>query len=246
MLIFVFLFVGVLVMCTRKTDESITHERGFILNARAMLEDDELSRKKLEALKGEPEAAHRIAVHFRLDYKARNPDESIQWYTIAVENGHLDAQYGLTLMIVNRENDENFRVRRFFWLYTMFINDYRIEETEIWLTRLGYTFDTAKPPDDSNFHNGYSQLNESQLELYKDGALRGNKRAAFVLGKYYSEIQIDNDLSEYWHRIGAQNGNLECQYILGQILHNKDNEHDQVRGDFWLRKAKESRSVNLL
>jgi hypothetical protein len=62
-------------------------------------------------------------------------------------------------------------------------------------------------------------------------------KAALFLGKYYSEITVDNGLSEYWYRIGAQNGSSDCKYRLGQIMIGRNNEHDQIRGKFWLEQA---------
>jgi TPR repeat protein len=114
---------------------------------------------------------------------------------------------------------------------------YRLDSTERELNRLGYTLETAQPPEDSFFPDNYAQLSETELDLCKTGALQGNRKAALLLGKYYEEITVDNELSEYWYRIGAQNGSPECQYKLGQILRGKDNQEDQIRGRFWLDRA---------
>lgn len=200
-----------------------------------IIKERELPKRKLSALAGDSDAAFALGVYYNVGFQKYN--ETIEWYTIGTENGCYKSQYNLAIYLLDANNNE-FRTRGVFWLYMMAKNDYR--ETKNRLERLGFCLNTAQPPDDSFFINDYSQLNLTQLEQYKDGALKGNRRATWVLGKYYSdEIQGDNDLSKYWYRIGAQNGNPECQYILGQILRNKDNEFDQTRGEFWLRKADE-------
>jgi hypothetical protein len=59
-------------------------------------------------------------------------------------------------------------------------------------------------------------------------------KVALFLGNYYSKIAVDKKLSEYWYRIGVQNGSHECKYIFGKILSEKDNRFDKIRGKFWL------------
>jgi len=201
----------------------------IILSHLSRLPENELLQIKIAALSGDASSAFRIIRHYT------DTSEIIKWLIIGTENGHLEMQLGLGNLLLNVRRDFESNNRGIFWLHQLAIVNYR--NAEAWLNRFGISIEEAQPPDDSLFYNEYTELNSSMLEQYKEGALRGNKRAAWILGKYYSEIQSNNDLSEYWHRIGAQNGNPESQYILGQILINKENNFDQIRGEFWLRQA---------
>ena len=197
-----------------------------------------LSKRKLEktmmlAVKGDGEAALLVERHFSIGYNDSN-DATI-WDTIGAENDYPESQYGLAYTLLDYSHDPESKLRGIFWLYKMVVIGYR--DAEEWLEKKGYTLDTAQPPDDSLFPYEYTQLSETELEDCKTGALRGNKKTALILGKYYEEIEINNELSEYWYRIGAQNGNPECQYILGQIMSDRDDQLDQVRGKFWLDRA---------
>jgi TPR repeat protein len=226
---------GILIMYISNTNRLSAQERGMIINTGTELSEEEILHKTLIALKGVPEVAYRIAIHFLLGPRVRDRDKSYEWYVIAIENGHLEAQLGFALMMLNRKNDIELYNRGIFWLYELAKIDYR--DTEAQLIRLGYTLDSASSPDDSHFLIDYAQLSEPVLSDYRIGALQGNRRAAFMLGKYFGEIVADNELSEYWFRIGAQNGCPESMYSLGQIMIGKDEELDQVRGRFWLDRA---------
>ena len=197
---------------------------------------DGLSQKILDALRGDPEIAWRVCLHYKL--AIHNYDEGIKWCIIGIENGSSDAQYSLANTLLNFSNNcSESKIRGIFWLYTMIKNNYRIEETNAWLKSCGYTLETSQPPDDRRFQYCYTQFSETEIASCRIGALQGNRKAALLLGKYYSEIKVDNELSEYWYIVGAQNGSPECQYELGQILLRKDSELDKVRGNFWLRQA---------
>jgi TPR repeat protein len=229
-----FIWGSVFVMCkSENTNKLSTLDSGPIINAGLILEEDELLQKTADAFIGDPESAYRIALHFRLGPSVRNLDKSSEWFTLAIENGHLEARFGLARMMLTIGN-EDMHIRGLFWIYTMVKDGYRIESTEAWLNRLGHTLDTAQPPDDSHFPDSYAQLFETGLDECRIGALQGNKKAALLLGKYYSDIMADNELSKYWYRIGAQNGSPECMYELGQILLGKDDQNRQIRGSFWL------------
>jgi TPR repeat protein len=230
-LFLVFLFGGTLLMGESRDNQTIESTPDYF-----RIPENKLSKKTLYALRGNPEAAQRVAHH----YIAGMDDfyKGVKWYIISTENGTLDAQYSLANILLDFSNNDNeSRIRGIFWLYTMVNNGYRVEETADWLKGLNYNLDTAKPPDDSFFPDNYAQLSEIEITDCRVGALQGNKKAALLLGKYYSEVKVDSELSEYWYRIGAQNGSPECQYELGQILLSKDDELNNVRGNFWLRQA---------
>jgi len=110
-------------------------------------------------------------------------------------------------------------------------------DTEEWLLRVGYSLDTAQPPDDVLFLSDYTTLSEEEMIRIKEGALRGNGKAALILSQYFNEVARDAVSAEYWYRIGAQNGNIDCQYQYGNILSRKQDIIDQERGVFWINRA---------
>jgi TPR repeat protein len=216
--------------------EGLSESRDIIhLCQSQLIPDNEMLQKERDALNGDPDVAFRLVRHY--GFGSYNVQELLKWLTVGAENGHLESIYGLTIL-VNHETDYRLRVRGIFWLYQLAKRGYR--ETGAKLIKLGYSLDTASPPVDGLFPDDYSRLTITELEQCENGALKGNRKAALLLGKYYGEIQLDIDLSEYWYRIGAQNGSSECQYILGQMLSGKDNEFDQIRGKFWLKQANKS------
>jgi hypothetical protein len=211
-----------------------------------IIPEEELQQKIIDALNGDPLTAKKLEYHYS-SLLMRNHLEAFKWTVIAAENGAGDGHYLLSGTLIN--NNFESRTRGIFWLYTMVKNGYR--KTEDDLIYYGYTQETAKPPDDDHFPYNYLQLSENEISNCRTGALQGNGKAAFLLGKYYSEIKVDSELSEnwyiigvqdsspaeYWYRVGAQNGSPECQYELGQILLKKDDELNKIRGNFWLRQA---------
>jgi TPR repeat protein len=211
-------------------------DHGINLNARFKIPDNELSHLMLEALRGDPDAALKIMLHF--SFGLANGVEGHKWRIIGAENGHLELQYSLASVLVSFRSGSDSKTRGIFWLWKMAKQGYRT--TENWLRSIGFSIEDAQPPDDSLFFNDYTQINESQLEQYTEGALKGNKRAAWVLGDYYYKVRIDSEFSEYWYRIGAQNGSPECQVMLGQIMSSKADGLDQARGEFWLSQAEKN------
>jgi len=198
--------------------------------------DKELNELMIHALRGNGEAASRVAIHFI--YGTRDETSGFFWDTIGAENGNLEATYGLVIRLLNNKNNKDMFTRGIFWLYKMAAIGYR--DTEKWLGRVGYSLETAKPPDDRLFPFNYTTLSEEEIIQCNEGALQGSGKAALILAQYYNEIARDIVSAEYWYRIGAQNGSTECQYFLGQIMKGKIDELDQIRGEFWLRRAEEN------
>ena len=198
---------------------------------------NELPQVKLDALSGDNEAALKVAYH----HSSRINEETNNWFEIGSENGILEVQYAYVDRLLNYSNDDiESEIRGIFWLNNLVKNGYKYRNSIVSLDDYSYTLAVAQPPDDNWFINDHSELSTEELTTYELGALKGSKKAALVLGRYYEEIAINNDLSEYWYRIGAQNGSPECQYSLGQILSRKDDPEDQVRGNFWLTRAIEN------
>jgi TPR repeat protein len=228
---------GISVMCTGKASELPADEFGYPTSASYfMLSEDELVLKIPDALNGDPEVAYGLALHFLSGSHDRL--KGYEWVEIATENGQLEAQKFYTMVFAYNEKKE-LNARVVFWLYGLAKIRYD-EYAEVELNRYEYTIETAQPPDDDQFPDNYSQLSETELAGCETGALQGNRKAPFLLGKYYGEVAEDSELSEYWYRIGAQNGSPDSMHELGQIMSRKDDPLAQIRGKFWLDKAAQS------
>jgi hypothetical protein len=229
LIIFVFFVGGILPVCNSHN----VYGGGISStpDGRKIIPENELPQKILDALSGDPNAALALDRHYI------GLDERLKWIIIGTENGAMEALYGLQIILLDSSNDFEDNTRGLYWLYRLVQVGYRFESTEARLGRNGHTLETAQPPGDSSFPDTYAQLSETEINECRIGALQGNRKAALLLGRYYSEITADNELSEYWYRIGAQNLSTECMYALGQILLRKDDRLDQVRGRFWLERA---------
>jgi TPR repeat protein len=231
------------------TEDKFKYMSGLALRMPA----DELQQKILDALDGDPQDSRSVVLHYGPGMQ--NYDESFKWNAIAAENGSGEGYYRFSNILINfgDKSDYRYRIRGTYWLYTMVKNNYRIETTEGWLNYLGYSIDTAKPPEDGSFPDNYTEFLISDIIFCGTSALQGGKKPALLLGKYYEGTTVavnnelsefwarigalSNNLSEFWYRIGAQNGSFECMYELGQIFIAKENELDQRRGKFWLKQA---------
>jgi TPR repeat protein len=226
--VFVCFFIGVISMADAQ-----------YISSYGRMSADEVPQKTMDALSGDPLAAMSLATYSNIfsSIILWFWEESGRWLIISAENGSEGGHLLLSDRLINySSNDFESRIRGIFWLYTMVKNGYRLESAEPSLNRLGHTLETAQPPDDSRFPFDNTQLSAALISDYRIGALQGNRRAALILGKYYSEA-VNHELSEYWFRVGAQNGCPESMYKLGQIMINKDDELDQVRGRFWLDRS---------
>jgi TPR repeat protein len=202
------------------------------LNDSYILPKDELQNKKLAALAGNPDDAWVVASYY--GFFTFDDDESIKWHTISAENGYQNAQYMLANILLNFYIDHDSKTRGIFWLYQMAKNNFR--ETVNWLHSLNFSLETAQPPDDKHFLGDFSNPSETVIADYKTGALQGNKQSALILGRYYEKI--DEEVAEYWYRIGAQNDSSECQYELSQVMSGKEDEFDKIRGKYWLDRSR--------
>jgi TPR repeat protein len=191
-----------------------------------------LEEKKIEAMNGDGKVADKIARHFI--FGKNNYSESLYWLGIGAENGHLESCYGLVILL---SHNQEYDLRSVFWLYKMAAVNYRGALSQI--ERLGLSLMDAQPPDDGlfSFSTPSEVFSYEEIIRYKEGALRGNGKAALVLANYYREVLLSIATAEYWYRIGAQNGDLECQYQLSRSLESSSAELDNIRSLFWLKKA---------
>jgi len=242
-------FFSVKIQISKPQDNSNIPKGLHISGHRFRISERELPQKIINALNGDPELAE--AVRFHYSQWIHDHVEAFKWDHIGAENGSFELRRRLASILLEYNIDVlqifqnptmsdievETKTRGIFWLYTLVKNNYKLESTIPWLNRHGFTLETASPPSDDLFPNEYIHLTEIEISNCKTGALQGNRKAALLLGKYYSEVEIDKELSEYWFRIGAQNGSPECMYYLGQIMLIKDDELKQVRGRFWIEQA---------
>jgi TPR repeat protein len=228
--IFTFLFIGGISMC-QSNDEGKARNP----SASLIIPAQELEELSIKAIRGDGEAAMRISQHYSIGHN----DESIglYWDTIGAENDHTGNQWNLSysLMYSNKLD-----MRGIFWCIQAARGgeEYAINK----LRRLGISPDTQYF-DEIVYTNNDGISSENEIEACTENALKGSTKAALVLANYYRKIN-DKQSMGYWYRIGAQNGNPECQYSYGQILKQKEGEDNHIRGDFWINKAIKNGFVN--
>ncbi|GHV12477.1 hypothetical protein FACS189491_05530 [Spirochaetia bacterium] len=191
---------------------------------------------------GSSDAAWRIFEYYKfaVSRTAENNALALEWAIIAAENGHLGAQE-TTGGLLSRQAGEP-TTRAVFWLRLCFKNGGNsIIGVFNWY---GISPDFDIPPD-ASFPASYTAISAEIISACEEGALQGSGRAALLLAQYYGNIAGDAGLSEYWYRIGAQNGNAECQHNLGLIYQAKPEGMNKVRGTFWLQRAVENGYVEL-
>ena len=88
---------------------------------------------------------------------------------------------------------------------------------------------------------------EDLLKLY-EAAMLGDETAPWILYNYCTKLEnllkcgtdfipeLDN--KAFWLRIGAQNGNIQCQRVYGKLLKAENDNYSQKRGIFWLEKIR--------
>ena len=193
----------------------------------------------MNAVKGDGFFARRVGDHYdfvKLDYA-----NAIYWYTIGAENDNLSSQQALYIHFLAYKQNNDFLLRGIFWVYKLAVVGYpEVGVSERALECHGYTLETARPPDDALFPFNYVTLSEQVQEQCKEGALKGSGKAALIMAQYFSETAKDAGSAEYWYQIGAQNGNVECQYQYGSILAKKSDKLDKERGNFWHIRALEN------
>jgi hypothetical protein len=198
----------------------------------SFIPENEINKKMIDAMRGDKKAAYELSRYFNHRLK---DNEELFWATIGAENDSLNEQYRLVIITMNSNKELDIGTRGIFWLHKLTLNGH--EGAKEWLNKLGLSLYTTQPPNDALFQYRHNILSENEVAVCKEGALKGNGRAAFILAKYYSEVINDVLSAEYWYRIGAQNDEINCQYQYGIILTNKEDELEQIRGIFWKKKA---------
>jgi TPR repeat protein len=188
----------------------------------------------IEAMRGNGEAALKLSQYYR--YSINEEKEAYKWELIGAENGNIISQHNTAYdLLYNNYID----LRGIYWLRIAASNGDETARNRL-LNQLGLSLD-LEITNDSFFCFTPENISEEIFENCKKSALKGNGKAALILANYYEKT---NDLAatEYWHRIGAQNRNLECQYNLALILKTKPTLLDQERSTFWLNRVYSSSS----
>jgi TPR repeat protein len=211
----VFLVIGGIVM-------SQPNDEVKAINPSALLKisDGKLEELSIMAIRGDGEAAKTISRHYSIGLN----DESLglYWFTIGAENDHASSQWNLSYRLTY---SEKLNTRGIFWCIQAAKKreEYAINH----LRRLNISPD-IQLFDEMTYTNTDGNLSEVEISLSKENAFKGSGKSALFLSNYYGAIN-DNQSMEYWYRIGAQNGEPECQYRYGQIL-KKRREYTTVKG----------------
>lgn len=96
----------------------------------------------------------------------------------------------------------------------------------------GFSFAAAQGFPEKDF-----VLNQQQKLELTNQALDGSGQAALRLSRFYSNVTLNLDEALKWAVIGAENGDLNCEYTAYGFLSRRESPEDQRRAMFWLKKA---------
>jgi TPR repeat protein len=193
------------------------------------ISSSEIPAFELEAIRGNGEMALKLSQFYK--YALNEISKAHEWEIIGAENGNVISQHNTANALLYNNNSD---IRGIYWYRIAASNGNESSKGELDLLGVSYEFDIIA---DLIFESMPQDLTDKQIEQCKQGALKGNGKAALILAGYLKEKIKDKNEIEYWFRIGAQNGNLECQYNLGLILCAKPEQINQERGKFWLNCA---------
>lgn len=196
-------------------------------------DDKELFEKEMLALQGDPRAVDALIDHYAYIQDTDNElriSKLNYWLEILIENDITPrSQYNYySIKECHNFNDQK---RRLFWLYTSAARGFKLALWNVERSRKKQIVFTMANDSDYPIEG----LKEEQVFFYEDGALRGSGTAAYLLGKYYEQIN-EKEKASCWYRIGAQNGNNYCMLRYAKILRNSEDKFDKLRSNFWIKK----------
>lgn len=206
---------------------SVTPSSSYILSS------SEIERLSLEAVKGNGEAALQLVNYYK--FGIFEEDEVFSWVIVGAENENVILEYNAAFELLKGDKDD---IRGVYWLRIAALNGNVLARNRL-VNRLGLPLE-LEIPDDISFPYAYENISPQEIAYCKEGALKGNGKASLIVANYYRAIIKDVISAERWYRIGAQNGDFECQYRYGHILKGKEGIYDHERGDFWINKAIEN------
>jgi hypothetical protein len=215
--------MGVIVTC-----QSNNEGRVISPSSSTLIPVKELKELSLKAMRGDGEAAKRISRHYSIGYN--DASMGLYWAVIGAENDYSDSQWSVSYQLTYSNSLDT---RGIFWCIQAARKgkEYAIDN----LRRLGISPD-IQYFEEIEYTNTGGSLSEDEIAAIRENALKGSGRAALALSNYYSTMN-DNELMEYWYKIGAQNGDSECQYKYGQTLKTKEGIYNHERGNFWINRA---------
>lgn len=199
------------------------------------LPNEELIELTKKGLAGNIEAGVRVYNYYT--YVSFDRAKTEQWNEFLAESGEGVNQLNMEYYL-NDENgaSENEKIRRVCWLFFAAENKKKYAQTIIKEENL--KLESSYPTLSEDIYKKESnKISDYEIKVLIDYALRGGKKEAYRLYKYYQDYKKDETEAAYWLRIGAQNKNLDCQYEYGKYLLCKDDEYSKIRGGFWIRKA---------
>ena len=138
----------------------------------------------------------------------KNFDKAKEMYKLAADQGYLDAQYNLALMLYNGyDGNKNFEQAR--QLFTLAANQGDIDAQYM----LGHMLYEGE--------GGNNDLNKAR-QMSTLAAKNGHVKAQYKLGlMLYKDPESDTDLNEarQMFTLAANKGHVEAQYILGWMLY---------------------------
>ena len=222
--IIILLFFSFVLFSLTKKDSKTYIDDG----TESILTDEEFEKNVPLALNGDLYASYNLFEHY-ISVSMQSKDEFLQrtlyWAIIAAEND----TYGrniYTLYSFNRTFNFISNARSIFWLKKSAQLQYKDSLEEI--ARLKISIE-----DESNLDRTSKIFN---LEEYKNSAESGNQYAAITLFNYYKKSG-NNEQIIYWLRIGAQNGSKECMKEYAALLRKSSDKYDNIRAEFWEKKA---------
>ena len=215
---FAFLLIFFSIVCMADTPFNIEHDR--------------MESIIRSALNGNAKSANDLALYYEFsqNISAVNRDsKTLYWLMIAAENdtkGFYMKELSSYLIATNPTSKD----RGLYWLYLSSKRGNQEAREDIENIYYKYNFEFA---NDSDFTN--SIINNK--EDYIIGALHGSGEAALHLSHYYRDANDINQY-EYWLRIGAQNGSKKCMKDYANLLRRSSDKYDNIRAEFWKKKAK--------
>ena len=199
------------------------------------LPNEELIELTKKGLAGNIEAGVRVYNYYT--YVSFDRAKTEQWNEFLAESGEGVNQLNMEYYL-NDENgaSENEKIRRVCWLFFAAENKEKYVQTIIKEENL--KLESSYPILGEDIYKKESnKISDYEIKVLIDYALRGGKKEAYRLYKYYQDYKKDETEAAYWLRIGAQNRSEKCQYEYGKYLLGKDDEYSKIRGGFWIKKA---------
>ena len=165
-----------------------------------------------------------------------------EWAEFLAEEDFEFFQWELSRVLINLKENQYSKTRSLYWIFLAAKNGdcnakITIEKENLKLES-SYSIlveDICNKED--------SMLSDYEIKILTDYALRGGGKEAYRLYEYYQNYKHNETEAVYWLRIGAQNFNDLSQYEYGKYLLAAEDENNNIRGSFWIKKAAKNGNV---